>query len=87
MDRRCVYVVRSVRPRGNISYNCPTAEWALRKLRDFSARGDSAVTVLAPDGTPLSEADLVGCVEGSGAAPADEVLLAAPQITRQPVLA
>ena len=87
MEPRRVYIVRSVRSHGNVTYNCPTAEWALKKLRDFIARGDSVVTVLDPDGRQVSEADLVSHVDGSGAAPAEEALPAAPQISGHPALA
>ncbi|MFB0488359.1 hypothetical protein ABIE45_000945 [Methylobacterium sp. OAE515] len=79
-----IYVVRSMRPHGNVTYNCPTAEWALKKLRDFTARGDANITALDPDGRPMSEADLIGCIEGSGAASTEDALPAAPQNTRQP---
>jgi len=87
MDRSHIYVVRSVRSHGSVIYNCPTADWALKKLRDFTARGDRDITVLDPDGRQVSEADLIGLVEGSGAAPAEEALPAAPQVNRQPAIA
>lgn len=78
MDRPCIYVVRSVRSHGNVTYNCPTAEWALKKLRDFSARGDMDITVLDPDGNSVSEADLVNCVSSSHAPPVEEALPTTP---------
>jgi hypothetical protein len=87
MEPRRVYLVRSIRSHGTVTYNCPTAEWALKKLRDFTTRGDRDITVLDPDGNPVTEAHLIGCVEGSGAAPAEEALPAAPQISRQPAFA
>jgi hypothetical protein len=43
--------------------------------------------VLDPIGRQVSEADLISTVEGSGAAPAEEALPAAPQISRQPAFA
>lgn len=78
MDRPRIYVVRSVRPHGNVTYNCPTVEWALRKLRDFTARGDEDISVLDPDGNPVSEADLLGRAEGSDAALAKDAVPANP---------
>ena len=29
------FVVRAKRSHGTVTYNCPTPEWALKKLRDF----------------------------------------------------
>jgi hypothetical protein len=87
MDPRRFYVVRGARLNNRVTYNCPTAEWALLKLRDFSARGYCDISVLDPDGRPVSEADLIGAVAGSGAAPAEEALPAAPQIRRQAAIA
>jgi hypothetical protein len=87
MDRSHFYVVRSVRSHGSVTYNCPTAEWALKKLRDFIARGDRDITVLDPDGRQVSEADLIDLVGGSGAAPTEDEIPAAPQINRQPAIA
>ena len=87
MEQRRLYVVRGAAQNGIITYKCPTAEWALRKLRDFKAADRRDITVTDPDGTLLTEADLIGIVEGSGAAPSEEVIPAAPQITRQPAMA
>lgn len=87
MDPRPIYAVRGVRANGSVTYQCPTAEWALKKLRDFTAKGYSDITVLDPNGRQVSEADLIGTAEGSGAAPTDEMLPAAPQITRRPAFA
>ena len=87
MEQRNVYVVRGAAKNGIITYKCPTAEWALRKLRDFKAAERQDITVTDPDGAPLTEADLIGIVEGSGAAPTEEAIPAAPQIARQPALA
>ena len=87
MEPRRLYVVRGIAPRGLITYNCPTADWALRKLRDLKAADRRNVTVTDPDGNSLLEADLIGIVEGSGAAPSEEAMPEAPQIARQPALA
>ncbi|MCJ2049126.1 hypothetical protein [Methylobacterium sp. J-070] len=87
MEQRRLFVVRGVAEKGTITYKCPTAAWALRKLRDLTAAERRDITVTDPDGTQLTEADLIGLVEGSGAAPSEEVIPAAPQITRQPALA
>ncbi|MCJ2016701.1 hypothetical protein MKK84_04550 [Methylobacterium sp. E-065] len=87
MEQRRLYIVRSAAKNGIITYKCPTAEWALRKLRDFEAAGRQNITVTDPDDGPLTEADMIGILEGSGAAPAEETLPAAPQIARQPAVA
>ncbi|MCJ2099024.1 hypothetical protein [Methylobacterium sp. E-046] len=65
----------------------PTAKWALRKLRDFKAAERQDITITDPDGASLTEAELVGIVEGSGAAPCVVATPAAPQIKRQPAQA
>ncbi|MCJ2068139.1 hypothetical protein MKK75_04820 [Methylobacterium sp. J-030] len=87
MDQRRLYVVRGAAKNGIITYKCPTAEWALRKLRDLKTAERQDITVTDPDGAQLTEAELISIVEGSGAAPADEALPAAPQITRRPAYA
>ena len=87
MNARLVYAVRGMRGNGSVTYRCPTADWALKKLRDFIAKGYSDITVLDPNGRQISEADLINTIEGSGAAPAEEALPAAPQISLQPALA
>ena len=87
MEQRRLYVVRGVAPKGTVTYNCPTAAWALRKLQDFKAAERQDITITDPDGASLTEAELVGIVEGSGAARCDEVTPEAPQITRQPAQA
>ena len=87
MVERRLYVVRGVARHGIITYRCPTADWALRKLRDFEAAERQDITVTDPDGVSLIEADLIGLVEGSGAAPPEELIPGATQITRQPVVA
>ncbi|MCJ2084646.1 hypothetical protein MKK88_01365 [Methylobacterium sp. E-005] len=84
MEQRRLYVVRGAARNGITTYNCPTADWALRKLRDFKAAERHDITVTGPDGAQLTEAELIGIVEGSGAALADEAMPAAPQATRQP---
>lgn len=61
-----------------MTYRCPTAEWALQKLRDAAAKGYSDVTVLDPDGQQISEADLIGGIEDTGTALGKELLPAGP---------
>jgi hypothetical protein len=63
MTARNFFVVRARVPHGTVTYNCPTAEWALRKLRDFHTAGYQIITVAAPDGTALGEADLIVILE------------------------
>ncbi|WP_267360050.1 MULTISPECIES: hypothetical protein [unclassified Methylobacterium] len=87
MEQRCRYVVRGAAKNGIVTYKCPTADWALRKLRDFKAADYQNIIVTDPDGALLTEADLIGMVEGSGAAPSEEVIPAAPQIARRPAMA
>ncbi|MGU3464919.1 hypothetical protein ACLBXO_08680 [Methylobacterium sp. C33D] len=87
MDSRRFYVVRGARSNGITTYKCPTVDWALRKLRDFTSQGYRDITVLDPDGRALSEADLIVATDGPGGAPSEEALPAAPQISRQPALA
>lgn len=87
MEQHRLYIVRSAAKNGIITYKCPTADWALRKLRDFKAAGRQNITVTDPDGAPLTEADLIGVVEGTGAAPSEDVIPAAPQIARRPAYA
>ncbi|MCJ2085843.1 hypothetical protein MKK88_07530 [Methylobacterium sp. E-005] len=84
MEQRRVYVVRGASKNGIITYKCPTAAWALRKLRDFKAAGRQDITVNDRDGTLVTEAELINIVEGSGAAPAEEAIPAAPHAMRQP---
>ncbi|GAN51990.1 hypothetical protein [Methylobacterium radiotolerans] len=86
MNARLVYEVRGMRADGSVTCQCPTADWALKKLRDFLAKGYSDITVRDPDGRQVSEADVINTVEGSGAAPAEDALPAVPQISRQPAL-
>jgi len=63
------FVVRAKRSYGTITYNCPTAEWALKKLRDFQAAGYQSISVMAPDGAALDEAELISIVEGAASTP------------------
>jgi hypothetical protein len=84
MEQRRVYVVRGAAKNGIITYKCPTADWALRKLRDFKAAERQDITVTDPNGALLTEAELIGLVEDSGAVSADEAMPAAPQAMRQP---
>jgi hypothetical protein len=87
MEPRRSYIVRGASKAGAVTYMCPTADWALRKVRDFKAAGRDNISVTDPDGLVVTEADLIGIVEGSGAAPSEEAVPAAPQIARQPALA
>ncbi|MCJ2048260.1 hypothetical protein [Methylobacterium sp. J-070] len=64
MRQRRLFVVRGVAQHGTITYKCPTAAWALRKLQDFKAAERRDIAVTDPDGTPLTEDDLIGIVEG-----------------------
>ncbi|MCJ2138065.1 hypothetical protein MKK69_29130 [Methylobacterium sp. J-026] len=83
MEQRRLYVVRGAARNGIVTYKCPTADWALRKLRDFRDAERQDITVTDPDGVSVTEADLVGIVDGSGAPPSGEAIPAASQITRQ----
>ena len=87
MDGHRLYIVRGATAHGSVTYKCPTANWALRKLRDFTAAERRDITVVGPDGVLLTEADLIGIAEGTGSALAEEALPAAPQITRRPAMA
>lgn len=64
MEARRFYVVRASRAKGTVTYNCPTPEWALRKLRDFIAAHYKDISVTDPDGRPLSEAALEARISG-----------------------
>ena len=87
MEQRRVYVVRGAAKNGIITYKCPTAEWALRKLRDFKAAERQDITVTDPNGALLTETELIGLAEGSHEVLSDEAIPAAPSITRRPALA
>jgi len=56
------FVVRARKPHGTATYNCPTSEWALKKLADFQAAGHDSITITGPDGQSLTEADLLALV-------------------------
>lgn len=58
------FIVRAKRPRGTVTYNCPTPEWALKKLRDFQAVSYENISVTGPSGQLLTEADLVALIGG-----------------------
>ncbi|SFM88770.1 hypothetical protein [Methylobacterium pseudosasicola] len=58
------FAVRAKRPHGTVTYNCPTPEWALKKLRDFQSVSYENISVTGPGGQPLVEADLVAMIEG-----------------------
>ena len=63
------YVVTGRSGANRFTYNCPTPDWALRKLRDFRAAGRSDIAVAGPDGTAMTEDDLVR-IAGEGVSPA-----------------
>ncbi|MCJ2091308.1 MULTISPECIES: hypothetical protein [unclassified Methylobacterium] len=58
------FVVRARKPHGTATYNCPTPEWALKKLSDFQAAGHDSISITGPDGQLLSEAELRALVAG-----------------------
>ena len=87
MESRRFYVVRGVTKHGSVTYNCPTPDWALRKLRDFEGARYREVSVTGPDGQPMTEADLIATGDVPGAAPSEETIPAAPKVTRQPAMA
>lgn len=60
------YLVAGLRRNGKVTYRCPNAAWALRKLRDFQHAGYAEITVTAPDGAGLDEHALAVLVEGHG---------------------
>ncbi|MCJ2019496.1 hypothetical protein MKK84_19000 [Methylobacterium sp. E-065] len=62
------FIVKTKRPRGTVTYNCPTPEWALKKLRDFQEVGYENISVTGPGGQPLTEADLVTMIGGGAEA-------------------
>ncbi|MCJ2055604.1 hypothetical protein MKL09_03440 [Methylobacterium sp. J-048] len=62
-----LFVVRARKSHGTATYNCPNAEWALKKLGDFQAAGHDSISITGPDGQPLTEADLRAMVEGHDA--------------------
>lgn len=72
MDQRRPYVVRGIAKNGIVTYRCPTADWALRKLRDSQTAERRDITVTGPDGMSLTEADLIGIVGGSRTTPPAE---------------
>ena len=39
------FVVRARKPHGTATYNCPTPEWALKKLGDFRAAGHDNISI------------------------------------------
>ena len=63
MIARNFFVVRARVLHGTVTYNCPTAVWAHKKLRDFQAAGYQGISAAAPDGTVLGEADLIVILE------------------------
>ena len=63
---RRFYVVRGKATHGSITHKCPTAELALDTLRRFARDAVQDVSVLDPDGLPLSPAGLEARVTGAG---------------------
>ena len=61
------YAVRGVTKRGTVTYNCPTPNWALRKLRDFEGQRYGDIRVTGPDGEPLTADDLEALARGTPA--------------------
>jgi hypothetical protein len=68
MTGTSLFVVQARKSHGTATYNCPTAEWALRKLGDFQAAGHDSVSIVGPGGQTLTEAELRAMVADSGAA-------------------
>ncbi|MCJ2140061.1 hypothetical protein [Methylobacterium sp. E-066] len=64
MTTAAPFIVKAKRSHGTVTYNCPTPEWALKKLRDFQAASYENISVTGPNGQPLTEADLVAMIEG-----------------------
>ena len=60
--------MRARKSHGTATYNCPTAEWALRKLGDFQAAGHDSISIVGPDGQSLTEAELRAMIDGPEAA-------------------
>ncbi|MCJ2019526.1 hypothetical protein MKK84_19150 [Methylobacterium sp. E-065] len=60
MERAPLYIVRGVAKRGNVTYNCPSPEWAVRKYRDLQQRDWVELTITGPDGQTLTMVDLEG---------------------------
>jgi hypothetical protein len=64
MTTAAPFIVKAKRSYGTVTYNCPTPEWALKKLRDFQTVSYENISVTGPNGHPLTEAELVAMVEG-----------------------
>lgn len=83
-DPRLPYTVRGERKDGVVTFRCPTAEWALRKLADYEKAGYINITVTGSDSTPLSEAELNVIVANDngpdGGAPVDLDVPTAPAL-------
>ncbi len=60
MEKRPLYIVRGVAKTGNVTYNCPSPEWAVRKYRDLQQRDWAKLTITGPDGRTLTMAELEG---------------------------
>lgn len=49
------YTVTGRRKNGTITFHCPTADWALRKLNDFERSGYAGIAVTDSEGRALDE--------------------------------
>ena len=58
------YRVSGTARSGRRTYNCPTPEWALRKVTDFKVAEYRDIDVTNPAGAALTEADLISIVAG-----------------------
>ncbi|MCE4225255.1 hypothetical protein HCU64_15975 [Methylobacterium sp. C25] len=57
------YTVTGLNGHNRITYRCPTAEWALKKLRDFLHAEYAEIVVTDPAKNILNEADLAALVD------------------------
>lgn len=62
---RRFYVVRGKAAHGSITHRCPTAELALDTLRRFERDAVRDVSLLDPDGLPLSPGRLEALATGT----------------------
>ena len=76
METRRFYVVRAQSRGGTVTYNCPTPEWALRKLRDFKNSQYTDIVAVDPDRQTIGERALEALVSGK---PEPQPLIPAPQ--------
>lgn len=61
------YTVTGRRKNGTITFRCPTAEWALRKLSEFARAGYADIAATDVEGRPLDEQALQDAVARTGA--------------------